>query len=201
MSGQVRSSHTFEPLKANLSPEVFKLALEGRRLAEADARIQQARQETASRTAAEASGPASGLPVGSDLAETPCSTQALTSKPAFSKAGFASQAAEVRPLMDEDRLQPKLEPPLLRNQAHHSEAQTSARQPAEQTPARKEQVHSADQRAVLQKLQHELLLKQAARSNEIQALCNELRQLEATRDGLINQQSQVLFKPPPLCGQ
>ena len=196
MRDRGRSSHTLEPLKATLSPEVFKLALEGRRLAEADARIQQARQETANRHAAEASSPTVGLPVGSDLAETPCSTQALTSKPAVSEAGFASRAAEVKPLLDEDRLQPKLDPNLLKKQAHYSEAQM----PAEETPVHIEQSQSAEQRAIVQKLQHELFLKQAARSNQIQALCHELRQLEATRDGLISQQSQVRFTHPPLCG-
>ncbi|KAK9843128.1 hypothetical protein WJX74_007386 [Apatococcus lobatus] len=145
-----RSNHTFEPLKATLSPEVFRLALEGRRLAEADARIQQAQQEAASRSARGASSPTPKVPAEIDVAETPLdpsSTDALISKPAFSEDRVAGQPAEAQPEQpsDQDRNQAKLQSSPLGKPKEDTTAQTSAAQAAQQNVLDAEQDSRAEQ--------------------------------------------------------
>lgn len=195
MRDRARSIHTFEPLKATLDFEVFKLALEARRLAEADARLQQARQEAATRNEQISSSPTSKVATGSDVAETldPGSTVLLDSRPAFSVAGFAGPTADAQPQQSEGELEPCPGPSPLDTQAKDTAAHASAGQPTNQNPVDDQQDAQSiqQQRSTLQMEKHELLLKQAARSDEIESMCKELQQLQASRDDLLSQLDQV----------
>ena len=191
MRDRGRSTHTFEPLKATLDFDVFRLALEARRLAEADARLQQARQDAASRIARSPDSPTSKVPLGRNDAETliPGSKDALISSPAFSEAG---PTADAQPEEGKGELQPHPDLSPLDRQAINTAAHTPTGQPTDQTPVDDEQNDEIkQQRSMLQRLKNELLLRQAARSDQIQEMCKEVQQLQVSRVELHSQLDKV----------